>query len=196
MGSRLAKPSPVGVCIPIQNLNQLNGTWNEMARITSWFEPKTLVNATATYEWLPDGTLDILNRGQIKSTKSPLTAHAIGKLNTTFVNTGLNTNTNSVNTNSCPIDSVRADFIIRFDGAPFDGSYIILDLGTIGDPKADHKLEYLIVGTRDKSLLWILTRSNDQNSSALIQEWLFDRAKTIACKNGYSDTTLQKLYNV
>lgn len=184
MGSALTKPIPKAICLPMSSLGALNDTWKELGRIDSWFQPSTLVNSTAKYMWLPNGTLDILNQGIIQRTGSPLSAHAIGTL----------TNVQGLNTGGaqCPPGSVYGDLSVKFDSTPFEGSYMILDahLSPPGDPR--RSLDYLIVGTRDANLLWALVRNSEP---VLMSNSLLEHAKTVALNNGYKQSVVDKFHS-
>jgi apolipoprotein D and lipocalin family protein len=105
------------------------GDWYEIARLDHSFE-RGLVNVTATYNLLDNGTVEVVNRGYdpelCKSTSATGTARFIG---------------------SSDIASLSVTFFW-----PFSGGYHVIALD-------QDDYQYALVSGPNKSYLWILARS-------------------------------------
>ena len=118
---------------PLQTVHQVDlvrysGTWYEIARLPVWFE-KGLICVTATYTVRDDGRINVLNRGKLESNMSQgREAHGIARVVSL---------------------SEPGVFEVSFF-RPFWGDYRIIEL--------DPDYRYVLVGTIDRSCLWILSR--------------------------------------
>lgn len=110
------------------NLSKYLGTWYEIARFNTPFEPEEVVRATAEYHLNMDGTLSVKNTGYYNDGKVEV-VRGVGKV-------------------SCPgttIGKLNVSFI------PFiEGNYWIIML--------DEKNTYSVVTSPDGKFLWILSR--------------------------------------
>lgn len=111
-------------------LERYLGTWYEIARMPIWFE-RNLVNVTATYTLLPDGSVQVLNQGFVRTPdgkKKQATARAV------FAK-------------SPDVGHLMVSFFW-----PFSSDYIIAELDK------EHYGYALIRGKSDK-YMWILSRT-------------------------------------
>ncbi len=117
------------------------GTWYEIAKLPQRFE-KGLVGVTATYTLLPNGKVEVLNRGYEKDFNGKVkSAKGTAKV--------VDARTNA---------KLRVSFFW-----PFAGDYWILELGG--------NYEYAVVGDESRRYLWILSRT-PQMDEATFQELL------------------------
>jgi apolipoprotein D and lipocalin family protein len=115
---------------PIESLNleRCAGTWYEIARITHWYESGA-AGLEASYELLPNGTMDIFNtwhKGSLAGKRK--TARGIGKVSDKRTNARL-----------------KACFFW-----PFYSEFLVLEVGKYN--------EYLVLGASDRESLWIFSR--------------------------------------
>jgi apolipoprotein D and lipocalin family protein len=125
------------------DLNLYKGLWYEAAKIPNSFQDHCTSNATAYYNIMEDGTIEVINScreedGEIDTAKG--IAHVVDTL-----------------TNS----KLEVSFVSIFGIHLFWGDYWILGLG--------EKYEYAVVGTPSRKYGWILSRSRKM-SEDLIEE--------------------------
>jgi apolipoprotein D and lipocalin family protein len=124
--------------VPKVDLSRYLGTWYEIARLPSRFQ-KDCFAPTAIYDLRPDGDIEIRNRCH-KGSPQGKEEEAKGKA-------------------WVADKSTNAKLKVQFFW-PFRGDYWILELGD--------QYEYTVVGTPNRSYLWILSRS-PQLDEALYQ---------------------------
>lgn len=138
------------------------GDWYEVARLPSFFEPATYTDAKAKYYLQGNQTNNVL---MIENTA---TDTLTGELKT------------AIGVASIDITDLKQNSLtVKFDENAPSAKYIVLEY-VPGD--------YSIVGTSDKSLLWLLVRDKKNATPAL-----FNRFYTVAMLNGYSRELLSKL---
>ena len=105
------------------------GTWFEIAKFPQRFE-KGLVGVTANYTLLPNGTVEVINKGYEGDFNGDL---KIAKGKARVVDTATNA-------------KLKVSFFW-----PFTGNYWIIELGK--------DYEYAVVGDESRKYLWILSRT-------------------------------------
>lgn len=175
-------PSPThneGELSPVRiDLNKYVGLWFEQARIDSWFENADLMNVTAEYKKLTDSTFTVTNRGQQKNGKIqevPGTARATDLPGFFLVSF---------------IPMVEASYVVlgvlcstdRASTAPY---------AVLGAPEP---YDVAIVGNRDRSLIWLLTR--DRYLSSQDKQEFMAYLNSVAEHNGYSKDKIAQIHPV
>ncbi|MFR9621762.1 MAG: lipocalin family protein [Rikenellaceae bacterium] len=119
------------------------GKWHEIARFDNKFE-RNLINVTATYTMLPDGKIEVQNRGY--NTKEQQWSCATGKAKRT----------------ATP-GKLKVSFFWFFYA-----QYNILALGKPTDPTEQYP--WALVGSKSNKYLWILSRTDtlDTNTTRKI----------------------------
>ncbi|HLZ33342.1 MAG TPA: lipocalin family protein [Nitrospira sp.] len=138
------------------DLARYAGTWYEIARLPMWFQ-RYCVDSKAIYTPRPDGTIGVHNECV---TISGGVAQADG------VATVVDTTTNA------RLTVVFDNWFSRMFASSREGNYLILDL--------DPEYRTSLVGTPDRRLLWILSRSPHLDDATY--QRLVDRGRTL----GYS----------
>lgn len=186
------------------------GTWYEQYRINSIFEPKNLTNVTATYspqteknkQGQESDYIQVVNQGILVNGNQQRQRQVIGKAYPSTFEFGLfatkpkrqgqvpvkfltlnqvvqSNFLGSSDPNTNP-SQVVGDFKVLFPGSPFPGSYIVMYFGN----------DFMVIGTKNKNLLWLLTKQ--QNIDPSVLQSMYDTAKMVATRNGYTLETLDK----
>lgn len=178
MGQPQSKPVPINF-----PLDQLYGTWDELARIPSFFESSELGNVQAMY--------------------APINGSFAGRNQqpkVSVVNTGEYLDGKQEIANGVATVNAPGDLSVKFESSPFAGSYLVLDNNTTLGPNRN----VLTIGTNSRNLLWtLLTTKNNQNDyhaaggvrllSVSELSSVVNRSKTVAKQNGYSDSVVSQL---
>lgn len=117
---------------PVNNfdLEKYQGKWFEIARLDHSFE-RGLEQVTANYTILPDGSVEVINRGFSKENQQWKEATGQAKF----------------------VDSADQGYLkVSFFG-PFYGSYIVFEL--------DENYQYAFVSGPNLSYLWLLSRTKN-----------------------------------
>ena len=128
--SMKTKKDPPLQVVPKVDLKKYLGTWHEIARYPTRFQPADCVETTATYSLRKDGDIKVVNscvKGYGKGEAKTATGKAWVVDQTT-----------------------NAKLKVRFFW-PFSGAYWVIDLG--------ENYEYAVVGHPDRTYLWILSRT-------------------------------------
>ncbi len=128
---------PEGVT-PVENfkLSKYQGKWYEIARLDHSFE-RGLEQVTADYQLMPEGHVQVTNRGY--STEDKVWDEAIGKAK--FVE-------------SADIGFLKVSFF-----GPFYGSYVIFNL--------DEQYQHSFVAGPNTSYLWLLSRTPNPDKAVI-----------------------------
>ncbi len=114
------------------DLRRYLGTWHEIARFDNRFE-RNLTNVTARYSTLPDGHIEVQNRGY--NTKEQRWEVATGKAKRTSV-----------------AGRLKVSFFWFF--------YAPYNVMAVGDGGGEEPYEWALVGSKSDKYLWILSRTD------------------------------------
>lgn len=111
------------------DLERYAGKWYEIAKYPNFFQ-SGCTNATAQYTPRDDGTVGVVNTCQPEGGGAPETIEGYAEVTDPATNAKLR---------------------VFLEGAPFGGTYWILELG--------EDYEYAVVGEPSRTFLWILSRT-------------------------------------
>lgn len=134
------------------DLERYGGRWYEVARLPLRWEDKCAADVTARYTLRPDGKVDVLNQCR-KADGSMTQSHGWAKV--------------------VARDGSNARLKVTFFW-PFFGDYWILDL--------DAEFRWALVGTPNRSHLWVLSRTPRLESGVV--ETLLQRARALGFATG------------
>lgn len=150
--SRATRPPVINSDVPepaqAVDLDRYLGTWYELARHENRYQ-KGMDAVTATYTQLPDGRIDVLNKGRRGGTKGEV-SEARGKA-------------------IVADDETNAKLKVSFFGPLYTGDYWVLDHG--------EKYDWAIVGEPSGRYLWILSRVPRPDSA--LAETIFARVEAL-----------------
>lgn len=127
------------------DLYKYKGIWYEIARLPNYFEGKDCINPIAIYDLNDDNTMSIKNQCGINNNISVKgTAYPI------YPNLPL------TNPQGKPSSNQIGRFKVYFENIPIPGEYNIIYL--------DSNYQYAMVGTTDRKMLWLLSRSTNVNA--------------------------------
>lgn len=150
--SRATRPPVINAEVPEPakpvDLERYLGAWYELARHENRYQ-KGMDAVTATYSQLPDGRIDVLNKGRLGGLKGEV-REARGKA-------------------IVADDETNAKLKVSFFGPLYTGDYWVLDRGD--------DYEWAIVGEPGGRYLWLLSRVPRPDSA--IAEAIFARVEAL-----------------
>ncbi len=120
------------------NLNKYQGLWYEVARLPAIFQ-QGCVDSTANYTLNSDNTVTVINRCIVNG--KTIESRGIAKPNYRANQPGI----------------YPGSLNVKFDSSPVAGEYNIIYL--------DPNYQYVVVGTKDRNNLWILSREPTLNDN-------------------------------
>jgi apolipoprotein D and lipocalin family protein len=141
MGIGSSNPSMVGTLptVPSVDLNRYQGKWHEIARLPIPYE-QDCINSTAMYTLLANDKIKVVNQCLANGVPKSVSGIATPAPNARILPKGV-----------YDVPILQPGMLqISFPGNPRKGDYYILDLAT--------NYEYSLVGTPDRTGLWILSR--------------------------------------
>ncbi len=150
------------------DLDRYLGTWYELARYPNRFQRQCAGDVMAEYRRRPDGRLDVINRCR-QADGSVTSARGVARIVDTATNARL---------------KVRfAPAVLSFLPMVW-GDYWVLGLGPGSGEGLQSGYAWALVGTPDRSYLWLLSRTPVLDQPAI------DAAHAVARANGFDTSRL------